>query len=229
MLGFLSKWSCPLNKPQEKEGKKKATNHHNIWGLKPLHSALKSRSKIKKRESGRKTCNREEQLGSLSETDVFLDQTTAQPGHSCGIQTLIPEQLLGYYHDSNKQHNHSYCYLMTRTRDILVLLLQTPSLGTFSSPCHKNLPSENTLCESLTQNSAYWTYSKDATNHFKMVHNNWKGIGGNKEHDVTANSTYQPVPPKTSHTLAFTWSCCNSESGKETKRPKTLLEERCIL
>lgn len=51
--------------PGEGRKKKKATNHHNIWGLKPLHNTVKSRSKVKKRESGRKTCNREEQLGSL--------------------------------------------------------------------------------------------------------------------------------------------------------------------
>lgn len=142
---------------ERREKKPQTTNHHNIWVLKPLHNAGKGRSKIKKRESGRKTCNRKEQLGSLLETDVFLDQMTVQPGLSCGIQTLIPEQILRYYHDcyhdSNRQHNDSY--LLSHVQDmrhscpptsnstLRNLLITLPQKSAFR---------EHT--ESLTQNSA---------------------------------------------------------------------------
>lgn len=134
--------------------KKKARNHHNIWGLKPLHNAVKSRFKIKKRESGRKMCNREEQLCSLLETDVFLDPMTAQPGHTWGIQTLIPEQFLGYYYDSNRQHNHSYLLSHVQSmrhscpptsnstlRNILITLPQKSAFSTLNLS-HKTQPAE---------------------------------------------------------------------------------------
>lgn len=129
---------------------------------------------------------------------------------------------------TNRQHNHSYLLSHvqgmrhscppTSNSTLRNLLIILPQKSTFR---------EHT--ESLTQNSAYWKHSKDATNHQKMVHSNWKAIGGNKEHDVTANSPYQPVPRKISRAFAFTWSCCNSESRKETETPKTRLEERFIL
>lgn len=125
-------------------------------------------------KAGEKRATEKDNLGPLSQIDVFLDQMTARPGHSCGISTLIPKQFLGCYHDSNsnKQHNHSY--LLSHVQDTRHSCPPTSNsiprnFPIFSSYCHKNRTSGDTLSKSLTQKLVYCMYSKDATNHFKMV------------------------------------------------------------
>lgn len=96
VLGFLTKWGCPLSNPQKKtnqtNNKTTKTNpphhHKTTQYLRPQNTAQYSEkqyiSNIKVK-AGEKYATEKDNLGPLLQTDVFLDQMTAQAGHSCEI------------------------------------------------------------------------------------------------------------------------------------------------